>query len=84
MPVQEEIYGACMIRVTRLDASELMVSSDMIEFIESTPDTILTLTDGKKIIVRENPDEILDRIIIFRRRVMAPMPSDSDSMEMEG
>ncbi|MDP8207007.1 MAG: flagellar FlbD family protein [Candidatus Electryonea clarkiae] len=73
-----------MIRVTRLDASELMVSSDMIEFIESTPDTILTLTDGKKIIVRENPDEILDRIIIFRRRVMAPMPSDSDSMEMEG
>ncbi len=72
-----------MIRVTRLDDTELMVNSDMIEFVESTPDTILTLTDGKKVIVKQSPEDILEKIIAFRRRVMAPLDSgqaiDSDT-----
>ncbi len=59
-----------MIQVTRLDGSELTVNSDMIEFVEATPDTILTLTDGKKVIIREKPDEVIDRIVLFRRRVI--------------
>lgn len=62
-----------MIKVTRLDNSELIVNSDMIEFVEITPDTILTLTDGKKILVRETPDEVIEKIIEFRNRVMAPL-----------
>ncbi len=61
-----------MIKVTRLDERELIVNSDMIEFVESTPDTILTLTDGKKVIVQETPDEIVELIIAFRNRVMSP------------
>ncbi|MCB2210573.1 flagellar FlbD family protein [bacterium] len=62
-----------MIHVTRLDDSELIVNSDMIEFIEQTPDTIITLTDGKKIITSLSPEELVDRIVAFRQRVMQPM-----------
>jgi flagellar protein FlbD len=62
-----------MIRVRRLDDTELIVNSDMIEFVEATPDTILTLTDGKKVIVKEEPQEVIDLIVEFRRRVMRPM-----------
>lgn len=62
-----------MINVTRLDGSELMINSDMIEFIEQTPDTIITLSDGKKILTKLSPDEILDRIIKFRQRVLQPI-----------
>jgi len=69
-----------MIQITRLDDSKLMVNSDMIEFVESTPDTIITLTDGKKLIVKESPELIVERIIAFRRRVMKPLP-DEDGAE---
>ena len=65
-----------MISVTRLNDTEIIVNSDMIEFIESTPDTILTLTDGKKLIVKEKPEELVEKIIKFRRRVMVPMDSE--------
>ena len=69
-----------MIHVSRLDDSSLIVNSDMIEFVEATPDTIITLTDGKKILVKESPDEVIDLIVAFRRRVMQPMP-DNDGAE---
>lgn len=68
-----------MIHVSRLDESDLIVNSDMIEFVEATPDTIITLTDGKKIIVKESPEEIVDRIVAFRQRVMTPMDADEGS-----
>lgn len=67
-----------MIRVTRLDDSELIVNSDMIEFIEQTPDTIVTLTDGKKILTKQTPDELIRRIVAFRQRVMQPMQGTSE------
>lgn len=56
-----------MIRLTKLNDQELVVNDDLIEFIESTPDTIISLTDGKKIMVRETPDEIIERVAAFRR-----------------
>lgn len=68
-----------MIQVTRLDGSELIVNSDMIEFVESTPDTILTLTDGKKVIVREKPDDVIERIVSFRRRVIQPGDGEAEA-----
>lgn len=56
-----------MIKVTRLNNSEIVINADLIEFIESSPDTIISLTDGKKIMVKETPDEIIDRVAGFRR-----------------
>jgi flagellar protein FlbD len=58
-----------MIKVTRLNGSEFYVNEDMIEFLEETPDTVITLNTDKKLIVREPIQEILDNIVLFRNRV---------------
>jgi len=56
-----------MITVTRLKGEKLVVNAHLIEMVESTPDTIVGLTTGKKIIVQETVDEIIDKIVVFRR-----------------
>lgn len=58
-----------MIKVTRLNKSQYLINSDLIETIEATPDTIITLIDGKKYIVVESPDIILEKIIVFRSKI---------------
>ena len=55
-----------MIAVTRLNRTEMLLNSDLIETIESTPDTVITLINGQKIVVRENSGEVLERIRAFR------------------
>ena len=59
-----------MIKVTRLNQSELFLNSDLIEFVEETPDTVISLTTGKKLVVEESAQEIIDRIIEFRRSAL--------------
>jgi flagellar protein FlbD len=59
-----------MIRLTRLNQSPLMVNSDLIKFVESAPDTVITLVSGEKIVVLENPDVLLERVVEFRRRLL--------------
>ena len=61
-----------MIKITRFQGEEYYVNSDLIEFIEKTPDTIITLTTGKKIVVQENPEEIIERIKKFRQEIHSP------------
>ncbi len=58
-----------MIPVTRLDQRKVIVNSDLIKYVESTPDTILTLTTGDKLIVRETPEEVVERVVEFGRRL---------------
>lgn len=60
-----------MITVTRLNGPQLAVNPDLIQRIESTPDTILTLIDGSKYVIAESPAEVADRIITFRAMVVA-------------
>lgn len=60
-----------MITVTRLNGPQLAVNPDLIQRIESTPDTILTLIDGTKYVLEESPAEVADRIITFRATVVA-------------
>jgi flagellar protein FlbD len=45
----------------------MLVNADLIEFVEALPDTIITLTTGKKVLVRETPHEIIARVLQFRR-----------------
>jgi flagellar protein FlbD len=56
-----------MIRVTKLNNEEIVINNDLIEFVESIPETIISLTDGKKIMVKESPDEIIKRVAAFHR-----------------
>ena len=48
-----------MITVTRLDGAELVVNAELIELVEATPDTHLTLTDGRKLIVKEDRKSVV-------------------------
>jgi len=59
-----------MIRLTRLNNQALTVNSDLIKFVEQSPDTLITLVTGEKVVVRESPEEVLARLIAFRRSVL--------------
>ena len=58
-----------MIKITRLNKSEMVINADLIEHIEATPDTILTLTNSQKIIVRESVDEVVDKVIRYKKLI---------------
>lgn len=62
-----------VITVTRLDGAELVVNAELIELVEATPDTHLTLIDGRKLIVKEDPDVIVARVIAYRRSAYGPL-----------
>jgi flagellar protein FlbD len=64
-----------MIWLTRLNNHPLAVNSDLIKFVEQAPDTVLTLVNGEKMIVRESTEEVLNRILQFRRSVLQGIPS---------
>jgi flagellar protein FlbD len=57
-----------MITVSRLDGTEFVVNSELIELIETTPDTVLSLTTGRKLIIREPAADVIDRVVAYRRR----------------
>jgi flagellar protein FlbD len=59
-----------MIRLTRLNNQSLTVNSDLIKFVEQSPDTLITLVTGEKMVVRESAEEVLARLIEFRRAVL--------------
>lgn len=63
-----------MIAVTRINGTHLVVNSDLIETVEATPDTVITLTTGKKIIIAEDPDEVVRRVVAFRREIGRALP----------
>jgi len=71
-----------MIELTRLNGNPMLVNSDLIKTAESSPDTMLTLINGEKLIVRENCEEVLDRVLAYRSRLLAAvarhLPSVTD------
>jgi flagellar protein FlbD len=58
-----------MIRLTRLNHTSVVLNSDLIEHVEVTPDTVISLTTGQKIVVLESTDEVVERVIEFRRAI---------------
>ncbi len=60
-----------MIDVTRLNHAPLVLNSDLIEHIETTPDTVVSLTSGQKYVVKESAEEIVEKVVEFRRRLFA-------------
>ncbi len=59
-----------MIHLTRINHTELILNPDLIENIQSTPDTVISLTSGRNYLVIEPPDEVIEKIIQYRRRVL--------------
>jgi flagellar protein FlbD len=59
-----------MIELTRLNGNPMIVNSDLIKYAESSPDTVLTLINGEKIMVLETCPEVTDRIVAYRARLL--------------
>lgn len=56
-----------MIRVTQLAGQEFLLNAELIRSVEARPDTYITLVNGERVIVRESPDVILQRVLEYQR-----------------
>lgn len=73
-----------MIRVTRLDGSELLVNCDLVETVERTPDTVVSLINGHKLVVRESVQELVDRVVEYRQRThLCPLLKEQSSAHLQ-
>lgn len=64
-----------MIRVTRLNGKPFVVNADLVQFVEETPDTVITLINHEKIVVKESVDEVVKRAIEYNRGVRGFHPA---------
>jgi flagellar protein FlbD len=60
-----------MIELTRLNGKTMVLNSDLIKTAEASPDTMLTLINGEKLIVREELAEVVERVLSYRARLLA-------------
>lgn len=58
-----------MIYLTRLNGEKIMVNVDLLELLEETPDTVVTLTTGKKFVVKESAAQIRNQVVAFRKLI---------------
>jgi len=58
-----------MIKVTRLNGSEVMVNAELVETVDAHPDTVIVLSNGNKIIVQEPVQKVVEKILDYRRKV---------------
>lgn len=79
-----------MIKLTRISNARLILNSDLIEHIDETPDTVITLISGQKLMVMESAADVVEKVIEFRRTVLPYVPltaiaqkhqDDEDSQE---
>lgn len=66
-----------MIRVTRLNNRDVIINSDQIELMEETPDLVITLLSGRKIVVHQSVEDVISSIISFKRAVYGQDTSNS-------
>ena len=67
-----------MIQLTRLNGQAFILNAELIKFVEQTPDTVVTLREGERIIVREPIDEVVRRTVEYHRSLQW-LPSDRGS-----
>jgi len=72
-----------MIHVTRINQEPLVLNSDLIEHIEATPDTVITMTNGQKMVVADSPQAVIDKVVQFRRSIHLPAWADLAQPRME-
>lgn len=77
-----------MIELTRLNGNSMVLNSDLIKTAEASPDTMLTLVNGEKLIVRETCEEVTERVLAYRARLLAAvarrLPSLLDMQQVVG
>lgn len=66
-----------MISVTRMNGARIYINAELIQTVEATPDTIITLINDKKMIVKDTPDEIAQRMIEYQQKIHQPLTISS-------
>lgn len=59
-----------MIELTKFHNEKIIINADLIEFVESTPDTLISTTSGKKILVKETVEEVIEKVVEYRRKCL--------------
>lgn len=59
-----------MVKLSRINGAEVTVNAELIETVEATPDTIVSLTTGKKLMVVESVDQVIEKVIAYRRTLV--------------
>ena len=73
-----------MILLTKINQAPIAVNVDLIEYIEETPDTVITLANHDKVVVRERMAEIIARIVEYRRLISGLVTSEEDRQLRKG
>lgn len=63
-----------MIKVTRLNGKEFVVNAELIQYVEATPDTVITLVNHEKLVVKESIDEVVKRVVDYGRSLRTMVP----------
>jgi flagellar protein FlbD len=71
-----------MIRLTRLTGKAFYLNADLIEHIDATPDTLVTLTSGPKFLVMESPEEVCEKVVAYRRSYLPSYLHDRESSQL--
>lgn len=74
MHADKLIKSGIMIQLTRINHKPLLLNSDLIEHMEVTPDTVISMTTGQKFMVIESAEEIVEKVIAFRRSICGSLP----------
>ena len=62
-----------VIIITRTNGAKMYINAELIQSVEATPDTVITLAGNKKLVVKDTPQEIAERFIEYRRKTLAPI-----------
>ena len=60
-----------MIKLTRTSGKEFVLNADLIIEVQETPDTVITMNNGKKLLVKDSADDIISKVVTYRQRIMA-------------
>jgi flagellar protein FlbD len=60
-----------VIRLTRINQKPLVINCDLIEHVETTPDTVITMTNGQKFVVLESSEDVVRLVVEYRRALRA-------------
>ncbi len=67
-----------MILLTKINSAPIAVNSDLIEYVEETPDTVITFTNNDRIVVQERMEEIIEKIVQYRRLISGLVNTEYD------
>jgi len=69
-----------LIFVTRFDGKKIVVNAELIEMVENTPDTIITMTTGKKITIKEKIDEVVSLVKTYKKELNLPLIKENEKL----